>query len=159
LFKTDPIENSLQKLISEALLKYGQSLDSLDWEDNFLKLWRVLELITFYPELNSIEKSANRIKIIYSRSPLWKYNIDSICDLRNMLVHKGIYPGEGVEQLSILKVIVENWIWQLVIFCRHFKNVGDLRIFYELDSVTTENLKKKIKVIEKILEFRKSKKE
>jgi hypothetical protein len=147
--------NSLRNLVLESLTKYGQALDSLEWESNFLKLWRVLELITFYSEESSIKSTGNRIKLLFGQSPFWNYNIDSICELRNSLVHKGIFPEEGLDHLVILKYIVEQAIWQLFILCKYFKEQSELRLFYEHNSSGSGNLQKEIRVIRKILRFRK----
>ncbi|MBI4833706.1 MAG: hypothetical protein HY811_02645 [Planctomycetes bacterium] len=154
LFLIKPSEDSLKWLILEAVSKYGTSLDSLEWDTNFLKLWQVLELITFQSEKTSIKNVGDKIKLIFGQQKIWNYTIDIMCELRNSLVHKGNFPGEGLGKLNILKFLVENCIFHLIQLSHHFKSESDLEMFHQLLSQPSGNLKKQINIANKIIKFR-----
>ena len=155
IFRNEYKDESMEGIISESLYHYGKALDSLDWETNFLKLWRILELITFYSEESTIKLTGSRVKLLFNQTLKWDYAIDSLCSLRNQLVHKGNFPEEGLGQLCILKFIAENVIWTLVFMRKDFKDRASLDIFYKYGFSPTGDLRKKISVINKILTFRK----
>ncbi|MCK9614977.1 MAG: hypothetical protein M0R48_05680 [Candidatus Omnitrophica bacterium] len=155
VFRDEIKEESIEVIILEALFHYVKALDSLEWETDFLKLWRILEVITFYSEESTIKLTGNRIKLLFHQTPKWNYVIDFLCSLRNELVHKGNFPEEGSDQVSALKFIVENAISILISMRKDFKDKAALRLFYENDSSGTGDLRKKISVIKKILAYRK----
>ncbi len=155
MFLAKPSDNSLKRLILEAIIGYSQALDSLELESNFLRLWQILELITFSSEESSIKNATNKVKLLFNQKPLWNYTLDWICQQRNELVHKGNFPEEGLKNLNILKYIVDQCLYQLIIFNKYFSDKSDLQLFYELESEPYGSLKKRVKVINKIIKFRK----
>ncbi len=157
LFENKPHPHTVTHLIMNALIKYGRSLDSLDWESNFLKLWQTLELITLASQDEPIKTTKIRLKKLFPSTLKWEGAIDFISTLRNKLVHEGVFPQEEMFPLTLLKYIVENAIYQLLILKK--KNIltfQDLINFYKYVNLSKEELSQKKKIIDFIVAFKNS---
>ena len=149
-FKSPSSEKSINKLLEEVIINYGQSLDSLDWESDFLKLWRILELITFYSENTTIKQTVNKLKLLFGQANHFvNYSLDIVSYIRNLFVHKGFFPEEGFGQIQILKLIVEEALLRLFYHAKNFKSQLDLQIFYKHYSNGIGPLNKYIQELER----------
>jgi hypothetical protein len=154
-FKTEPIEESLKELISDVFVRYGAALDHNNRANSFFELWQILESVSFYNQSSTIKDTSKRIKFILNNQEKWNHCMDAICDFRNQFVHKGRFPDEGLDQVGLIKYVVENVINFLLSMKQTFKSSHELEIYFQHGSLNSTDLRRRKKVISKILSLRK----
>jgi hypothetical protein len=123
----------IRQLVIDALIRYGEALDTVEWRQAFLALWQVLELLTAQSvgELN-MRDVRNRIALLLGQSEGERDLLEALADTRNTLVHAGRYPdNDGLEEAQFLKAVVEWSIEALLGLTRLLSSVASLKILYE----------------------------
>lgn len=139
----------IQRMAIEALLKYGEALNTTDWRQAFLSLWQALEVIAVpSPDERSLSQAKNRIALLLGQEATDTDLLDVLSATRNRLVHAGIYPDEeGLQELQLLKRVFERSLNAFLSWGRTLRDVGSLETLYaNLGSKETE-LAKRLRVI------------
>jgi hypothetical protein len=126
-------EHDVRQLVVEALLRYGQALETIEWKQAFLALWQILEMLAAQSKDElSMRETRNRISLLLGQREGERDLIEVLADTRNAMVHAGRFPDrDGLEELQYLKAIVE---WSIDAFLDRrslIQRVSDLRVLYE----------------------------
>jgi hypothetical protein len=121
----------LRQLLVDALVKYGEALDTIEWRQAFLSLWLVLELLSLQ-ERGGKWDVVDRIAGLLGNQERDRDLLSVLADTRNTLVHAGRYPNsEGFEEVQFLKRFAERSINNLLSRSKGLKNRTSLRLLYE----------------------------
>ena len=90
----------------EALFRYNDALDGYDYNNAFIKLWSVLELLT--NTLNEPYKTTiRRVAFLYEDYKVVRQSLEILKEYRNSIIHKGIAAGDIQVFIYELKGYVE----------------------------------------------------
>jgi hypothetical protein len=97
-------DKSTEKLLVEALQKYGRALDTDEWRLTFLELWQILELLTLQSnEQLNMKQVLSRINCLLNQNELIKDLLAMLYETRNRLVHEGHFSHRrGLEMVRYL---------------------------------------------------------
>ena len=147
----------LRNLIIDSLMKYGQVLDTIDWEKAFLLLWQILENLSLcsLEDVFNMNNVVNRIIILIGQDDtLSSLLLKSLKNTRNKLVHKGIFPDEGLREVNLLKYVVDCAMGSLFKNLKKFPTRDLLKAFFNYEPKNNNYLKNQKKIIDTILRFR-----
>lgn len=149
--------SEIQTILVEAIALYGEALDAFDWRHSFLTLWQILEIITLQSEDNlSMKTVRNRVSGLLYQQGLFKDLLDASYQIRNSLVHRGSFPDEsGLEEVNLLKIIVERSINRLFSLVRVCKTKESLERYYQHIFMPSSELTDRRRIIRNILDTRK----
>jgi len=145
-------------IILSVLRNYGSALETFQWRDAFLDLWQILEMITFRPtETFSMAKVCERIKALFNNQPFLSDLLWTSLETRNKLVHLGIFPEEGLTDVSMLKSVVEHCINMLFNNRKLFPTWQRLQLYYKYSQTQPRHLAECENVIKAIQNIKKRK--
>lgn len=143
--------NSYGKDVESAIIRYARALDSQDYNAVFIKLWSVLEGLT-YTLKDSYDKTIRRAAFQYADREYNRQALEHLRQYRNRSVHLGAGENDIDTQVYQLKSYVE----QLLRFhiANHFKfeNMEEAAKFMELQP-DKEALKKQIELCRAGIKF------
>lgn len=87
--------------------------------------------------------------------PLFKDILHLLTKQRNDLVHSGIFPERGDDIFFILKIITDAVIRSLIHLTHHYPEIAELRDYIRFACLGDQDISRKKRVIEKIIESRK----
>jgi hypothetical protein len=148
----------IRGLVVDAMIKYGEGLETDEWSRAFLVLWQVLEVLTLQSEgrMNMAE-IGDRIALLLGQHQQERDLLAALAETRNKLVHVGTYPDEyGLDEMQWLKGIVEDSIDSLMSrWAPRLKTRQDLRLLYGSLGLGDTELKQRIRVNGAVLSWRK----
>lgn len=149
ILKTPKSNDDTVQLIIVALEKYGRALDTTEWPLAFLELWQILELLALQTsEQFNMKNVKNRVDILLQKSQFAKDLLQALYETRNALVHEGHFPHrQGVEEIGLLKYIVEVSINGMFKQLKNFRTRGSLAKFYDYSPVNNLDLAESHRVI------------
>lgn len=111
---TQIIRNKINKSnysnkLETALRRYVRSLDEWDWNNSFVKLWSVLELLT-NTQYEKYDVTIRRAAFIYEEREYIKQVLENLREYRNSFVHHNASDSRVESYLFKLKNIVETII-------------------------------------------------
>jgi hypothetical protein len=128
--------------IVEAVVRYVRALDSSDWQDSFLRLWGVLELLTG-TQTDNYKVTIRRAAYMFAERDYSFQILSHLRDQRNRIVHAGTAPND-VESLMYQ---VKRYVEQLIQFhlgnAFRFESIADAAEFMDLPN-DTKQIEKKI---------------
>lgn len=143
--------DELSALLVDALRFYGQALDTANWSEAFLTLWQVLEIITYRdPGCFKMSKVRDRAKTLVGGHALLTELLEVSYDTRNALVHQGKFPEWGLEDVCMLKAVVEQSIQALDGLRRKFSSWHELELYYQYAKSHPSHRKDVVRTIQKI---------
>jgi len=102
---------SYRESFEEALLRYNDALDGYDWNNAFIKLWSVLELLT--NTLNEPYKTTiRRVAFFYEDYEIVRQSLEILKEYRNSVIHKGIAAGD----IQVFIYELKRYVEQLLLF-------------------------------------------
>ncbi len=100
----------------EALLRYNDALDGYDWNNSFIKLWGVLELLT-----NTLggpyKTTIQRVAFLYEDYEVVRQSLEILKEYRNSIIHKGIATGD----IQVFIYELKGYVEQLLLFLLNSK--------------------------------------
>lgn len=133
-FNKSPKKPSTKNLILQALLVYGDSLNSTNWSSVFLRLWQALELITYrYGDVEGnirMSQVRDRTLTLLSKKEFLLDLLWTIWIRRNRFVHSGRFSDDELEDVQSLKIIVENVILSLFSIEKYCPTWDSLVIYF-----------------------------
>lgn len=135
---TAQVRRSLARLtyreaILEALGRYARALDEVDMDVSSLKLWGVLERLTFTGRAR-FDTTIRRASFIYKRPELHQQELAHLRTYRNRLVHSDITSRDRQAVACSIKRYVED----LLLFHIHegpdFQEASQVEAFLDLPS-------------------------
>jgi len=140
-------ERATLGLVEEAIRRYGRALNTTNWREAFLGLWQVLELLTYEQEGNySIKEVRGRARVLLRQHPLMCDVLDACYDIRNALVHAGRFRDDGLQDVSMLKAVVENCINGVYGLRRRCPDREHLSVYYQNAPASDHELAVRAKV-------------
>jgi hypothetical protein len=108
---THVIRNQIKKsqysnIIEDALRRYVRSLDEWNWNNAFIRLWSVLELLT-NTQFEKYDVTIKRAAFIYKDREYMRQILENLRDYRNKFVHHDTSDSRVESYLYKLKSIVE----------------------------------------------------
>jgi hypothetical protein len=148
--------DEIRNLLVEALLNYGQGLDTTDWQQAFLSLWQALELLTLQSKAAiNMKVVTNRVCLLLGQRGVDRDLLNSLVDTRNDLVHKGRYPEMGgLDEMQFLKAVVERTFSVLFSWSSTLRRTGDLEALYSKLGASNANLARDRKLAGAVLRRR-----
>jgi len=160
LVSVDRMEDEIQSLFVDSLLKYVHALDTFDWRDSFLSLWQILENLS----LSTVEENlkmtevASRVKnLLCLEDSLEKYLVDGLRETRNKLVHYGKFSKNGLMEVNYLKVVTDRILSNFYLLVDIFPSKKNLLHFFKEGTLPEKELKEHRKDINSILKMREEK--
>jgi hypothetical protein len=149
--------NATLWILIEALEKYGQALDTFEWELAFLLLWQILELVTLQSAENLNMKTVrNRASALLGQRARERDLLAALYRTRNSLVHRGSFAEEDrLGEVNLLKYIVEEVINVLFSLLRICPTRASLQRYYEHISASDSELADRQRLIRNIRRRRK----
>lgn len=151
-------QEDVMTIVVDALRKYGQAMDTVDWQQAFLSLWQVLELVALQTAGRiNMQEVANRIANLLGlkQNELMRDLLDCAVESRNDLVHRGRFSQDGLREVNYLKVVVDRVIdFLLSPRLRAFPTTKRLENFYVHATVNDADLQERRRVIQVILDQR-----
>ena len=114
-----------------AILRYVRALDTRDWDDSFLRLWGVLELLTGTLS-DSYKVTIRRASYMFSDREYAHQVLSHLRDYRNKSVHAGSDSSEIESLMYQLKRYVEVLIEFHVGNKYRFSSIADAAEFMDL---------------------------
>lgn len=150
-------EQDILSIIVDAFEKYQKALDLHDSSQVFLSLWQILESITLQAEQIDMRDVINRTdSLIVQEDKYIKNLLEAFRITRNQLVHRGKFTEDkGLEEVGLLKSVVERAINSLLVHKDHLRTKNDLRVFYESVARGNTDLKNRRKIMGYVLRKRK----
>lgn len=149
----DPLdENSTDELIAEALSRYDDALQDVDWSDGFFVLWQVLEGITHLPRERTVDikNVCERVARMLGNDSFVRELLDVIANERNRLVHRGQAPGDPLKEFGFLKILVEDCVEFLLSHREALSTRNDLMVFFRYAGMPGHELANHARIIEGI---------
>ena len=149
-------EQDILSIIVDAFEKYQKVLDLHEWSQAFLSLWQILESITLQTEHIDMKDVINRTdSLIVQKDKYVKHLLEVFRLTRNQLVHSGKFAEDkGLEDVGLLKSIVETAINSLLVHKNNLRTKNELRIFYESVNRGDTDLENRRKIMRYVLEKR-----
>lgn len=97
-------------VIEDALRRYGRSLDERDWNNAYLRLWSLLELLTNTLH-ESYDATIRRAAFVFEERDYYFQILQQLRDYRNSFVHHGTSDSSIESYMYQLKNIVEAILW------------------------------------------------
>ncbi|MCK4842841.1 MAG: hypothetical protein KAT04_13345 [Methylococcales bacterium] len=144
--KSGPLGNT----IKTALIRYGSALDDEDMTGTFLKLWSLLELVTFVDSESHLVV-VHRASQVYLDKQFMYANIDYLRKKRNHVVHTGgEFDSSEKDAYSLLQIV--NAVIRFLV--NNFKLIPSIEEFKDILSLplTVEEANENRIGIEKQLE-------
>jgi hypothetical protein len=114
----------------EALLRYNDALDCYDWNNAFIKLWSVLELLT--NTLNEPYKTTiRRAAFLYEDYQGAKQSLEILKEYRNSVIHRGGSAGDIQIFIYDLKGYVEGLLLFLLDTKFNFSSFEEVAEFFD----------------------------
>ena len=114
----------------EALLRYNDALDCYDWNNAFIKLWSVLELLT--NTLNEPYKTTiRRAAFLYEDYQGAKQSLEILKEYRNSVIHRGGAAGDIEIFIYDLKGYVEGLLLFLLDTKFKFSSFEEVAEFFD----------------------------
>jgi len=141
--------------VVDALRKYGQAMDTVDWQQAFLALWQILELVALQGAGNiNMKKVAKRIANLLElkQNEPGRDLLDFAVQSRNDLVHRGRFSEDGLREVNYLKVVVD-WVIDFLLSPRFraFPTMKRLESFYAHATTPDTDLREHRLAIDSIL--------
>lgn len=152
MYSSYPARNDLKEHILNILRLYQRALDTTLTESAYLAMWQVLENSVSLGDKsldNQIIKS--RIKFLAQLDDLSSDMVDILTEKRNELVHLGKYSSDGDSLFHNLKLLTEATINKLISYSEKFSTVMELKDYVTFNSLGSDDLERKKKIIERIL--------
>jgi hypothetical protein len=139
----------IRQLVIDALMSYCQAMDTAQWREAFLQLWRPLELVAVHNRAElSMREVRSRIALLLGQRPQDIDLLETLADSRNKLVHAGSYSDEyGLEEVSLLKSVCERSIATLLRWTPVLQDLSDLNDLYTHLSSKTVQLARRQRLI------------
>lgn len=123
-----------REIITSALVRYTRALDSRDWNNSFLQLWSVIELLTGTTANESHKTTVKRAAFIYKDRDYATQSLLHLRSYRNTAVHSG-EERENVEPLMFqAKNATEDLIEFHLSHAGQFPHLADAAAFLESPS-------------------------
>jgi hypothetical protein len=160
LFRGKVVPESGTWLLRKILIAYCQALDSPQWEDIFIGLWRIMEYLILHDRSDYQSLRTVRAKIAQATGggDFESRVLEAIEMKRHHLVHKGQFEQEmGNDIVMSTKYFVEKTILFLEKRRRQIVDMDYLDLYLNSMSEKNERLDKRIRVMKTIKEERQEK--
>lgn len=104
-------KNSYKKEVEVAIVRYVRALDSQDYNSIFIKLWSVLEYLT-YTLRDGYDKTIKRASFQYADREYVRQVLEHLRQYRNKSVHSGV--GENDIEVHVYQL--KNYVEQILLF-------------------------------------------
>ncbi len=156
LFTTKPQPSSSLYYLLNVIRQYQKALDISLPQTAYLAMWQVLENgISLGDTINLNREIEARVSVLVELEPLFKDILHLLTKQRNDLVHSGIFPERGDDIFFILKIITDAVIRSLIHLTHHYPEIAELRDYIRFACLGDQDISRKKRVIEKIIESRK----
>lgn len=130
-FRSHLKKSNYQSDLTHAVVRYVRALDSQDWDDSFLRLWGVLELLTGTLS-DSYKVTIRRASYMFADKEYAYQVLSHLKDYRNKSVHAGSESNDIESLLYQLKRYVEVLIEFHVGSKFRFSSIADAAEFMDL---------------------------
>lgn len=148
--------DSIKGVLRDALNSYYEASTEQDLVYSFFKYWVCIELCLLKTKNVTEKEILNRLKsIILSEDKYLKLRVEKLYDIRNKFVHELKMQVSQFDR-NLSKSISESLIEFLLYNSNKFSNKNELNLFYKFIQEDNSSLETDKKIIDLILEFRKS---
>ncbi len=152
-------DNDIQSILLDGWRKYGEALQTSDWQAAFLMLWQVLEGLTFRPgDRFSMREVEQRAVLLLSDKAEVRELFNALAATRNQLVHMGRFSDDGLDYVNLLKLFVEDCLSETIRLRKRFKTAPRLFDFYRLLPQRGTNLERSMRAARDAKSFRRARK-
>jgi hypothetical protein len=138
----------LRELLTDALLKYGQAIDTVEWRESFMLLWQALESLALTVRENRKWDVAQRVVRLLGSSPLERDLLTVLQDTRNDLVHAGAYPDDyGQHEANLMRHALEWCLERLVDLAPSLRSCAGLELFYSIEDLSDTALAERKRLV------------
>lgn len=142
-FDVEHRDNSILRLYEDAVRRYNDALDTTDWRQAFLDLWRVLELISFpTSDRYSMDEVADRIAGLLGNHWALRDLLSSLAHSRNKLVHTGAFPTSALDEVNLAKAMVEHSLGAIWSLRRRCPTKADLVEYHQVSRRQVSDIKR-----------------
>ncbi len=117
--------------LAQALRRYVRALDGSDYESVFLKLWSLLEHLT-YSTHDNYDVTIRRAAFLWQDYSFHREVLNHLRDSRNTAVHLDSFANDGEALIYQLKRYVEALLDFLIFKGVNFKTMEQLKHFLDL---------------------------
>jgi hypothetical protein len=139
--------------IKKAIIGYCQALDINNHQESFLRLWSLVEYITF-TDSGTSDLAIRRICSLYSDTVATKAILEYFREIRNSWVHAGIIFNNALQNIFLIKRYIEKVISFHVQKGIHFPSINEAMLFLDLPFDNSE-IRSRIKIHQACLKYRK----
>ncbi|MBC8448741.1 MAG: hypothetical protein H8D78_13420 [Chloroflexi bacterium] len=144
---------STRDMLVDILCKYGQGLDTPDWQSAFLFFWQILEIAALQSQtdiINMRKVIARTYNLITGGKTdlLLKQLLECLKRTRNELVHLGKFPEEGLHQVNLLKSVVDRVIDALLTKLDDLPDRRSLEVYYRCVTLNNAEIETQRRVID-----------
>lgn len=153
-----PAIKTTKQFILKILSLYLDAVDSVEPSHAYLSMYQTIENALMFGEENErFDSQLMKKRIVALLNPDWLQDtlLNELVSIRNRFVHSGIFPSDEEKCFDNLKLITELVINKLIKLSSKYPKIKDLRTFIELNSLGSQSLEDKKKIIEDVLELRK----
>ena len=147
-------QSNFKEKLTLAFQKYSRALDEVNFDNAFIKLWNVLELL-LNAKVNSLSYSSiiKRVSFLYFKDKYHQQILTHLKDIRNKYVHTSTGSNQNEYYLHQVRRYVEMVLYY------HLRNVYNFETFEEscsfLDnSNDVKEINNRIKILRKASKFR-----
>lgn len=122
------------KILCQAISDYGLALDSINWRSTFLRLWAILEQLTFAEPNEKHQTMIDRVLFLCRNRNYSKIILEQLRKIRNTFAH-----GNQTKETEILETVIyqlKNYVEVLIRFHLEmgskFDNIEQIRNFLSL---------------------------
>lgn len=137
--------------LEKAIIRYSRSLDERDWNNAFLRLWGVLELLTDTIK-QSYDSTIKRTAFLYQDYEFYLQILKHLRYFRNLSVHSDAENPEIESDLFQLKNFVEDLLYFHLANSRRFKSMEEAGRFLSLPR-NKNALKSRVELANFAIEF------
>jgi hypothetical protein len=151
--------SEVRQIVIDAVLKYGEALETAEWRQTFLSLWQALEILALVaPGEVSMRDVGSRIALLLGQRAVDRDLLEALAVTRNTLVHAGRYPdSSGLEEMQLLKSRVERSLSALLSWAPSLRSLASLRRLYDYLGSADTDLKERHRMIAAIRRRRRKK--
>ena len=147
----------MRQLIVDALIRYGEALETAEWRQAFLALWQILEPLALQSEGSmNMREIGDRITLLLGQREQDRDLLSALATTRNALVHAGRYPDlYGLAEMQLLKRVVERSIESLLAWAPKLESRQSLRLLYGCLGASDGELRQRARAIAAVRKSRK----
>ena len=146
------ISEAIRPRVVDAILKFGQAVETTDWRSSYLSLWQALESLAFASHGTSTDDIVRRIANLLRAQREDRELLTLLSQRRNELVHLGRFSQAGLRQVMFLKLFTERAISRFLTLAARLPTPKHWQEYYDQLAAPTKDLRIRGEVIQYIVE-------